>query len=421
VQEVFYEIIQNNLKWLGVEWTDLVYASDHMETFYSLCEKALSGGDAYVCNCDGEKIKLSREKGIACACRDQGSQENLEEWNKMKKDLPEGHAVVRLKIDLAHKNTTMRDPTIFRIIDQAHARHGTKYRVWPNYDWQNSIMDSEMGVTHRIRSKEFELRSELQRHIQTLLELRETSTHEIGRFQIVGAEVSGRKIREGIENGTYVGWDDPSLVTLVALQRRGFQPEALANFVISTGLSKAEPTLTWDDLIVHNKRLLDASADRYFFVASPVDLWVKGATDDKVELNLHPEHRKGGRHFDVDDNFLVSKKDFDSLEEGKMYRLMDCLNFRKQKDGFEFVDRSVDTYKTHGERIMHWLPKSEKLIDVEVMMPDKKVVSGLAERSVGNVKEGTVIQFERFGFCRLDSVEKNDSGDVKLVFWYTHK
>ncbi|MBW2971988.1 glutamate--tRNA ligase, partial [Candidatus Woesearchaeota archaeon] len=388
--------------------------------FYRMCEKALKGGDAYVCSCDAEKIKLSRETGESCSCRERAPAENLELWNNMP-NLPEGHAIVRLKIDLKHKNTTMRDPTIFRIIDEPHARHGKKYRVWPNYDWQNAIIDSETGVTHRIRSKEFELRNELQRHIQSLLGLRETSTYEIGRFNMVGVLSSGRVIREGIEKGELLGWDDPTLTTIVALRRRGFQPEAIKNFVVSTGLSKAEATLTWDDLIIHNKRLLDAEADRYFFVAEPQELWVKGATEDKVELNLHPEHRKGGRKFDVHDTFYISKSDFDSLEEGKMYRLMDCLNFRKQKDGFEFDSREVDRYKKHGEKILHWLPKSPKLIDVEVMMPDKTIVSGLAERSAGNVKEGQVIQFERFGFCRLDKVGKNDSGDVKLVFWYTHK
>jgi glutamyl-tRNA synthetase len=416
VQGVFYDIMQENFKWLGVKWDELVYASDNMELFYSMCEKVLESRDAYVCNCDMEKIRLSREKGVACECRDRGAAENLEMWQKMK-ELPEGHAVVRLKIDLKHKNTTMRDPTIFRIIDAEHARHGKKYRVWPNYDFQNSIMDGHYGVTHRLRSKEFELRSELQQHIQKILGLAGTKTYEFGRFNMVGVESSGRVIRENIENGSLLGWDDPSLTTLVALQRRGFQPEAIKNFVVSTGISKAEATMTWDDLIVHNKRLLDASVDRYFFVADPVELWVKGAPDQKVELNLHPEHRKGGRTFSVGDTFYVAKSDLENLEEGKMYRLMDCLNFRKQADGFEFDSLEVNRYKEHGEKIVHWLPKSDDLVAVEVMMPDKSVVTGFAEKGVSKIKEGAVVQFERFGFCRLDKKEKDD----RLVFWYTHK
>ncbi|MBW2966873.1 glutamate--tRNA ligase [Candidatus Woesearchaeota archaeon] len=421
VQAVFYDIIPENLEWAGAKADEVIYASDYMDTMYSLCEKALSSGDAYVCNCDGDAVKLSREKGIECDCRSRGSSENLEMWKSMLKDVPEGHAIVRLKIDLKHQNTTMRDPTIFRILEEEHARHGKKYRVWPNYDWQNAILDSETGVTHRIRSKEFELRAELQRYVQKMLGLRVTSTYEFGRFSLVGVDVSGRKIREGIESGKYLGWDDPALATIVALRRRGFQPEAIKNFVVSTGVSKAEATLTWDDLIVHNKRLLDASVDRYFFVKDPVELWVKGAGEAEVELNLHPEHRRGGRKLATHDNFWITSEDMESLEEGKMYRLMDCLNFRYEKDGFELVDRQVDTYKKHGEKIMHWLPRSEDLVDVEVMMPDKETVVGLGEPGVAGLSVGEVIQFERFGFCRLDSVDDAGEGKKRYVFVYTHK
>ena len=119
--------------------------------------------------------------------------------------------------------------------------------------------------------------------------------------------------------------------------------------------------------------------------------------------------------------FWVTKEDFSKLEEGKMYRLMDCLNFRKQKDGFEFDSQEVERFRQHGEKVLHWLPKSDKLLDVEIMMPDKTIVTGLAEESVKKVKIGDVVQFERFGFCRLDAKEKNEEGKERYVFWYTHK
>jgi len=419
VKKIFYDIMQENFKWLGVEWDELQYASDNMDLFYKMCEKVISEGKAYVCDCNEDQTKLSREKGIECACRNMSSEENMARWKEMH-TMPEGSRTVRLKIDLQHQNTTMRDPTIFRILEQEHARLGKKYRVWPNYDFQNSIMDGYYGVTHRIRSKEFELRSELQRYIQKMLGISITTTYEFGRFNMVGVESSGRAIREKIANGELVGWDDPSLTTLVALRRRGFQPEAIKNFVVSTGISKAEATLTWDDFILHNRRLLDAESDRYFFIKDPVELWVKGAPKQTKELNLHPTHRKGGRKFDTYDTFYITKEDSDSLETGKMYRLMDCVNFRKQADGFEFDSTEVDRYKGHGEKIIHWLPKSDRLFDVEVMMPDKKVLTGLAEETAKNIKVGDVVQFERFGFCRLDEKKKEEGRD-KLIFWYTHK
>jgi glutamyl-tRNA synthetase len=420
VQSVFYDIIKENYKWLGVTWDELQYASDHMDLFYKMCEKLLASGEAYVCNCATERIELSREKGIACDCRARSPDENIEMWKNMP-NVPEGHAIVRLKIDLEHQNTTMRDPTIFRIIDTPHARHGKKYRVWPNYDFQNSIMDGYFCVTHRLRTKEFELRNELQRYIQDKLGLRRTTTYEYGRFNLEGVESSGRIIREKIEKGECVGWDDPTLTTLVALRRRGFQPEAIKNFVISTGMSKAESTLTWDDIILHNKRLLDAESNRYFFVKDPVELWVKGAPKETHELNLHPTHRKGGRKFETYDIFYAAKDDFDSLEEGKMYRLMDCLNFRVQKNGFEFDSLEVARYKEHGEKIIHWLPKNDYAVPAEIMMPDKKIVTGLCEASAHKVKIGEVVQFERFGFCRLDAVKKGADGKDVYSFWYTHK
>jgi glutamyl-tRNA synthetase len=419
VQKIFYDIMQENFRWLGVKWDELIYASDHMSLFYELCEKIIRSRDAYVCSCDGEKIKESREKGTACDCRSNSAEENLELWKNMK-NLPEGHAIVRLRIDLSHSNTTMRDPTIFRILDEEHARHSKKYRIWPNYDFQNAIMDGKYGVTHRLRSKEFELRSELQRYIQKLLGFQNTTTYEFGRFNLEGVESSGRIIREKIEKGELLGWDDPSLTTLVALRRRGFRPEAIKSFVLSTGVSKAEATLTWDDLIMHNKRLLDAESDRYFFVANPVEIRVEKAPAFNVELDLHPSHRKGGRKFSTGQDFFVAKKDFENLKEGKLYRLMDCLNFRKEKKKFIFDSTDVENYKKKGEKIVHWLPRSDELVNVEVIMPDKESITGLAEKGISKLKPGELVQFSRFGFCRLDKKEKDSSGKDLLVFWFTH-
>ncbi len=417
VKNLFYDIMQKDFRWLGVEWDDLVYASDFMDLYYRHAEKFITDGDAYVCSCNSEKIHLSRSKGVACACRERSPAENLELWKNMH-DIPEGHAILRLKIDLEHKNTTMRDPTMFRIIDKEHPRLGKQYRVFPNYDWQNAIMDGYLGVTHRLRSKEFELRAELQKYIQKKLDFNPTTTYEFARFNLKGVESSGRVIREKIEQGELVGWDDPTLTTIAALRRRGFQPEAIRSFVVSTGITKNESTLTWDDLIMHNKRLLDAEANRHFFIVDPVRIDIKDAPEQDVELNLHPA-RKGGRPMSCHQTFYLAKDDYDSLEDGKLYRLMDCLNFRKKagdKDLFEFVSTDVDTYKKEGGAIMHWLPDLSTLVKVDIMMPDKQVLTGLAEPGVVAVKESQVIQFERFGFCRLDEKLKD-----KIVFWFTHK
>jgi glutamyl-tRNA synthetase len=414
VKAEFYGIIQDELKWLGEEWDELQYASDHMDLFYQYAEKIIKEGKAYVCTCPVDLMRDNRQKGLECNCRKNSNDQNIHLWGELFK-MAEGAAVLRLKIDLNHQNSTMRDPTIFRINDTPHARCGTKYRVWPTYDWQNAIMDGQFKVSHRLRSKEWEMRSELQRYVQNILGLFNTITYEFARFNLEGVEASGRVIREKIKNGELVGWDDPSLTTIAALKRRGFTPEAIRSFVISTGMTKSESTLTWDDLIIHNKRVLDESADRMFFVKDPVKIKIRNAPAMRVELHRHPTHRRGGRFFDTHDEFYITKDDFDSMKKGELYRLMDCINF--VKSGTELVFDSVEheKYKEKGKKILHYLPVQDNLINVEVMMPDKKVVAGLGEPTMRSLNVDDIIQSERFGYMRLDRKE-----DGKLSFWFTH-
>jgi len=415
VRKEFYDIMIDNFKWLGVKWDKLQYASDNMRLFYDMAEKVIGSGDAYMCGCDVEIMRQNRAKAKACECRGKTPEQNLEEWKHFHKARP-GSAVLRLRIDLKHPNSTMRDPTIFRIIDEPHARHGRKYRVWPNYDFQNAVMDGYYGITHRLRSKEFEMRSELQRHIQKLLGLTITHTYEFARFNLKGVPSSGRIIREMIKNKELIGWDDPSLSTIVALRRRGFTPEAITNFVISTGITKSEATMTWDDLIVHNRRVLDERANRYFFVAEPKKIIIRNAPEQEIELHLHPEHRRGGRKFRVKEDFYISGEDYKVLRRGKLYRFMDCLNFVKKEKEFVFDSTEYRKFKGKGRRIMHYLPVQEDLVSVEVLMPDKRVVKGLGEPLMKKLRPGDIIQAERFGFMRLDKKEKD-----RLFFWYTHK
>ena len=413
VKNEFYDIMIDNFKWLNIEWDELMYASDNMKLFYDFAVKTIERGNSYICNCDNERIKESRAKGVECGCRKRTTEENLKLWNELP-EKKEGEGILRLKIDLKHKNSTMRDPTIFRIIETPHARHGTKYRVWPNYDFQNAIMDGYYGITHRVRSKEFEMRSELQRYIQKILGLKVTSTFEFARFNIEGVESSGRIIREKVQKGDLVGWDDPSLTTLVALRRRGFLPEAIKEFLLKTGMTKNESTLTWDDLIMHNKRLLDKGCNRIFFVDDPVRVTIKDAPNKEIGLKKHPEFpERGTRKMKIDSDFFLSLKDVEKMTDGALYRLMDCLNFVYDKGKYIFDSEQLEEYKKRGKGIIHFLPANMKHDEVSVMMPDHSVVNGLCE-NIDEIKEGGIVQFERFGFVRLDSKKEKR-------FWFTHK
>ncbi len=414
-EEEFYKIHLDNYAWLGIKPDKIEYASDHMEDFYQYAEKFIKENKAYVCSCPPDTIKENRKNGIECECRYLHQEQNMERWQAIFK-AKQGRYVLRLKGHMQSQNTVLRDPVIFRIIDEAHPRTKKKYRVWPNYDFQNAIMDGIQGITHRLRSKEFELRNELQRLIQTMAGFRETKIYEFARFNLEGVESSGRVIREKVKKKELIGWDDPSLTTLVALRRRGFLPEAIKDFVLSTGLTKSEATLTWDDLVVHNRRLLDAKCNRCFFVENPKEIIIENAPEQAAELKLHPEFSdRGTRKLKTKDKFYLAEKDFKEFKEGKLYRLMDCLNFKKIKNKFIFDSLEYEKYKKQGDKIIHWLPVQKELVKVEVLMPDKRIAKGLAEPMAKNLKVGDIVQFSRFGFCRLDKKEKD-----KLMFWYTH-
>jgi glutamyl-tRNA synthetase len=414
-EEEFYKIHLENYKWLGIKQDETDYVSDHIEEFYSMARKMIKKGFAYICMCSQDEVRKKRFEKKECNCRIQIQDVHIKRFDEMFK-AEEGKMILRLKGYMQHDNTTMRDPTLLRIIDHKHARKGNKFRIWPTYDFENAVMDGLQGITHRLRTKEFELRNELQSFIQTTLGFKQTKIYEFARFNMEGVESSGRVIRDLIKKKKLLGWDDPSLTTIVALRRRGFVAEAIKNFVLSTGITKSESTLTWDDLIAHNKRILDAQAHRYFFIHDKKEIKVEGAPGRDIGLKIHPDSKEEERKFKVNDTFYIEKNDFKKLKDHHVNRLMDCLNFKKKSGKIIFDSLEHDKFDKSKGSIIHWLPKEKDLINVEILMPDKKVLKGLAEKNAQDIKEGDIIQFARFGFCKLDKKEKN-----KLTFWFTHK
>jgi|TARA_B100002003_G_C14135873_1_gene546297 glutamyl-tRNA synthetase len=416
VEKEFYKVHLQDYAWLGIKIDKVEYASDFMDTFYEQAKKLIKKSHAYVCSCPQEEVKKNRFDGKECHCRLLMAQEQFKRFEEMF-EAKKGEFILRLKGYMQHQNTVMRDPTLMRIIDEKHPRTGKKYRVWPTYDFENAVMDGVEKITHRLRSKEFEMRNELQRHIQAALGFRETKIYEFARFNLEGVESSGRIIREGIKKKQLIGWDDPSLTTIAALRRRGFLPEAIRNFIMSTGITKAESTLTWEDLVSNNRKLLDAKCNRYFFVGDLKEIKIEKAPVQILELKLHPDFKERGfRNFKTKDNFYINKDDFKEFKDNQLYRLMDCLNFKKKKGKLIFDSIEHTKYKKHGKKIIHWIPKEKDLVKTKILMPDKKIIKGLAEPAVKDLKINEVVQFQRFGFCRLDKKEKN-----KLMFWFTHK
>jgi len=406
----YYDAIINGLKWLGIEWNKLDYVSNHVSKYYEATIKLIKENKAYVCVCKQDEIKKNRRLMIGCKCRQNSIDKNLEIWEKLLTILKEGEASVRLKISMGHKNALMRDPTIMRVLEHYHPRVGKKYRVWPMYDFATALMDVWEGVTHRIRSKEFEMRKELQQFIQKCLGLKSPYITEMARFNLKGVPSSGRQIREMIKNKELTGWDDPRLTTLMALKRRGFVPEAIKEFLISTGVSKTESTLTWDMLESFNRSVIDPKCNRYFAVFNPIEIKIKNAPLlKKVRVHLHPDFPKRGfRQIPVNVNkILISRSDFEKYK-GKEVRLIGLFNIKLDKKA-EFISKKVIMKMPK----IQWV--SEKNMKINVLMPNGSKKNGIGEPEINKLKIDKRIQFVRFGFCRLDKKK------LGIFFYFTHK
>ncbi|MBT4539532.1 glutamate--tRNA ligase [Candidatus Woesearchaeota archaeon] len=408
--EEFVESIKHDIfDYLGVKPFKTVFVSDHMEKYYLFVEKLINHKQVYTCHCLSEKISKYRRAMKACSCRKKSWEGIKLEWEQMKTgNVAEGSVTLRLKIDMQHKNAVMRDPVIFRLSYKPHYRQQDKYKVWPMYDFENAIEEGLQGITHVLRSNEFASRIELQDYIRGLFDLPNPIVRQYARFNIAGATTKGREIRSLIESGEYIGWDDPRLVTLQALRRRGIVKEAFYELAKIVGLSKTTSNLDFSVLAAINRKLLDEQASRLYAIFDPVSVVVSGATDKKVELDLHPHKRKGGRKFIVNGSFYLSKKDVDSVKEGEVIRLIGCYNIKKVKD--EFVYDSEENIK--GIKKVHWLPV-DSVVSLKVLMDNAKWQEGYAEETIEKLKEGEIVQFERTFFARLDSKKDKE-------FWYTH-
>ncbi len=406
----YYDAFLDGIKWLGLKWSKLDYISDHIPKYYEATEQLLKENKAYVCKCKQETIKAFRRDMKACEHSEQSIKENLDLWNDMLTKMKEGEASVRLKISMKHQNPNLRDPTIMRIIEYPHFRTKTKYRVWPMYDFGTSLMDSWEGITHRVRSKEFELRTELQQFIQKSLEMKSPHIMEIARFNLEGVPSSGRIIRGMIEKGELLGWDDSRLTTLIALRRRGFHPNGIKKFLLATGVSKAESTLTWDMLESYNRSVIDPIANRYFMVTDPVEIKIEAAPSiDFAEETMHPEFpNKGKRKIPVNINkIFIERKDLEKLA-GMKVRLIGLFNAMLAEEA-KFVSREVDLVTPK----IQWV--SDRNVPVKIVMNNGKIVKGIAEPDVTKLKVDDIIQFVRFGFCRVDQVKP------ELIFYFTHR
>jgi len=428
----FYNRIREDLAWLGCKPDEEYIQSDRISIYYEHAERLLKDGNAYVCTCQSELFKKRILASQPCNCRDLSSEEHMQRWRRMLNGgYKEGEAVLRVKTDLNHPNPAVRDWPALRIIDSEkypHPRVGSKYRVWPLYNFACGIDDHLMGVTHIIRGKEHLTNMVRQEYMYRHFGWKYPEAIHYGRLKITGAYLSKSKIVQGIREGLYKGWDDPRLATFAALRRRGITPEAIKKMIVDVGPKTSDVVLSWENLYAYNRKILDPVADRYFFVHNPVELTVKQIPRVFVaKLPLHPEKpERGFREYVVkpkgDDGlaaFWISKRDVSLSKIGGILRLMELFNIKiEEVNSFSveasFVSESYEEARKVKAPLIHWIPVGEDM-PCQVVMPDATLAEGIAESACKKLKPNTIIQFERFGFVRIDKV------DAKLIAYYTHK
>ena len=426
----FFERIREDLEWLGCKAEKEYIQSDRLPIYYQYAEQLLREGNAYVCTCRPEQF---REKSLAkepCNCRSLSAKENLARWQRMLNgSYGEGEAVVRVKTDIEHPNPAVRDWPALRIIDPErypHPRVGSKYRVWPLYNIAAGVDDHLLGVTHIIRGKEHLTNQVRQEYMYKHFGWKYPETIHYGRLKIKGAFLSKSKIVQGIREGIYAGWDDPRLATFAALRKRGITPEAVKKMIIDVGPKTADVTLSWENLYAYNRKILDPESARYFFVSEPTKLKVTSVPKVfTAKLPLHPDKPEMGiREYNVTPEgetavFWVEKRDVDVAESGKMLRFMELFNVRIEslKNGLVeavFVTEAYEDARKVKAKLIHWIPEGAEF-PCRVVMPDASVKEGVAESACKKLKPDDVIQFERFGFVRVDE------NDTELTVYYAHK
>lgn len=409
VTQEYVDAIKDDLKnYLDIRYDDIHFVADDMDLLYSYAEKLVTEKKAFMCFCDRESMQNLRHEGKECPCRKNSVEKNTAEWKKfLNGEYMQGEAVLRFKGDMQSQNHVMRDPVLFRAISHPHFKYGTQYKIWPLYDFYNPIEDSIMGVTHILRSNEFELRVELQNAIKDALGLSKQTIVQYGRINVIEATTKGREIRDLIATGEYMGWDDPRLVTLKALKRRGITREALYELANHMGLAKKQVNLDFDMIAAINRKILDEKADRYYFVQDPVKLTIQGAPEiHEVAIKKHPAKTET-RKLIVNKNMVsIARKDYESFK-GKEIRLMNLYNIKLT---------DPPTYGNEENKKIQKIQWVSQGIPAKILMPSGEWVEGLAEENVADLAEGTIIQFERVGFCRLDKKTKES-----VEFWFTHQ
>ncbi len=415
-----YEWIKEDLRWLGIKWDVEIYASDRLEIYYNYGRHLLSKGYAYVDTCKNEDFKRFRDskgkiKEPECLHRSSPIEENLELFDSMLSGkFREGEAVVRIKTDLSSEDPSQIDWVMLRIINtekNPHPRVGSKYIVWPTYNFASAIDDHELGITHVLRAKEHMANTEKQKWIYNYFGWELPKVLQFGRLKLEGFMMSKSKIRGIIEKGSTI--DDPRLPTLAALRRRGILPETIREIILDVGIKMNDATISFDNIAAINRKKLDPIAKRLMFVHDWEEFIIELPYTITAKIPLIPS-KDLYREITVNpgEKILLEKND---IRSGDIVRLLELCNVKIEGRKLIFHSKEISEARRVNARIIHWVKYDDK-VKVKVLKAegDKlEKIEGYGEKIIRELKEGEIVQFMRFGFVRID---KTDNEEVDAVF-----
>ena len=464
----FVESIQADVKWLGADWEDrLFFASNYFDQMYEAAIKLIKKGKAFVCDLTAEQIREYRgtltEPGKNSPYRDRSVEENLDLFERMKNgEFEDGTKVLRAKIDMASPNINMRDPVIYRVAHMTHHNTGDKWCIYPMYDFAHPIEDAIEGVTHSICTLEFEDHRPLYDWVGIQLGFNPKPRQiEFARLSITNTVMSKRYLKKLVEEGIVDGWDDPRLVSIAALRRRGFTPESIKMFVELCGVSKANSSVDYAMLEYCIREDLKLKRSRVMAILDPVKLIIDNYPEGQIEELEAPNNMEnetlGTRKVPFGKELYIEREDFmveppkkyKRLYPGNEVRLMNayfvtCVGYDTDEDGnvtavhctYDPASKggnSPDGRKVKGT--IHWVSAQdnvqaevrlyENIIDEEKgvynedgslnLNPNSLTVlkNCYVEKSLKDAKAYDSFQFVRNGFFCVDA---KDSKEGALVF-----
>jgi glutaminyl-tRNA synthetase len=466
----FADSIIRDIKWLGFDWEErLFHASDYFEQLYKYAIQLIESGDAYVDDQNAEEMAKNRgtatSPGVNSPCRDRSVEENLDLFKRMRAgEFEDGSRVLRAKIDMASPNLNLRDPGLYRIRKVEHDRTGMDWPIYPMYDWAHGLSDSIEGVTHSLCSLEFENHRPLYDWCLERLDVFHPRQIEFARLNISFNILSKRYMIQLVEGGHVDGWDDPRMITIAGLRRRGYTPASIRAFLTGIGVAKFNSTIEMVLLENALRAELNKTAPRVMGVLNPLKVVITNYPEgqsEELEAVNNPEDESAGTrmvpfgreiYIEQDDFMAVPAKKFWRLAPGNEVRLryayyITCTDFVTDPETGEVTEVHA-TYdpetkggdSADGRKIkatLHWV-SAEHAHEAEVRVfdhlfkhpnpmefrkggsfknhlnPDsKKVLTGCKlEPSLGGAKAGETFQFERLGYYTVDTVDSKDGAPV---------